>query len=206
MPRPVSNGNIVEVTFFGRMADQVLMSVFHYRVTGITDGADGTALSDSLNNALKLPAGLETTYTQSCSQDYAFERVTIQWIYNIRYTRQEYVPAQGQGAINSPGLPPNDSVALTKRTDTANRHNRGTLHMPGVAVQSVLNGNVTPAGLVTYSNLGTRVAALVTTADGANFTPVIFNRGTPQNSPTILTCTPQNTSRVQRRRTVGLGI
>lgn len=206
MAYPIPFDAIAEVTFKMTHNDQTVLTVLHYKFIGGPAIADGAATLQALMIKIQAAGQVFRAHTNCTSQDLDYNLIVAQWISPIRYARQDALPGQTIGLVAQPSLPQNDAVALTKGGELAGRHNIGTVHMPGVPTTFVTDGLVTPAGFTAYNDLCTAIQQDVTLVAGQIFRPVIYNRVTPADSKEISTVITQNTSRIMRRRTVGLGI
>lgn len=207
MPYDVQDDAIVEVTIKGILAQQVVMSVLHYRVSDTGFGILGSAGLDDLQNKLFDVGSLMDKYTKCCSENLTEVRLVLQWVHPIRYAKQQYLGAFNSGQVAGDALPPNDTAAITKRSERAGRHYVGTLHMPAVPTTAVVNGNMNGIWQLPATDLGDVATQVIeATPGGARYHPLIFNRTAPAASPEWTTYVVQGTSRVGRRRTVGLGI
>jgi hypothetical protein len=184
---------------------QLCMSIFHYQYDSGSVIPDGqVALTDFLNK-IRVAGKLKDKYL-ACIPDVVND-VTwhAQWIIPTRYRVTELAIPADAGLVPTAPMPSAVAVAITKRGELANRHNIGTLHMPAVPNTFVAQSMLTAPGFLAYDDLGTQVKEPVTLTGGQLMNPVILNKADYILSPTILTTVTQPTSRVNRRRTVGLG-
>lgn len=199
-------GGILEVTFEGLLAAQQVMVTHHYRVLE----ADIVNLDDFV--ALEFGPWLEgnnnpfDAFVESISDQVTNLAIYVQAIYPNRYRYVQYVTGISNGDLVGAVLPPNDGYAITKRGDQANRHNIGTMHVPGVRASDVTDG-ILSAGLVALANvLATALTLKVDGLAGATeLEPVLWNVHSPEDCPVVTQAHVQPTSRVNRRRTVGVG-
>jgi len=195
-------GSILEATIRGTLAGQTTLSLFHYM---LNDAAipDGGAFLAVFNVGFNVATGVVDTYRLACCEDFTLEEIRYQWIYPTRFRSQSFAPFIGTGAIVDQSAPPNVAQVITKRADVASRRGIGTLHVPSVPNSQIANGMLL-AGQVTKLNaLG---AALKTSLITGRMDPVLLRRDLPPASPIITSTVTQTTVRVERRRTVGLGI
>lgn len=203
MPYAVPNGGILEVSIKGKFELQTFLSVFHYRITAAGGTADGDAAINAADAILNVAGGFVDAYADALHADAILEDVIYQWIHPKRYHRVRKAPVTLTGHVAGTKMPPNVSGPITKKSVTATRHSRGTLHMPAVPASFVIGGTISNAGQIAYNNF-----ALLVVSTGAllGYEPVLFNRLSPGLSEAIVEAYSETTSRVQRRRTVGLGI
>lgn len=210
MPRVLTDGAILEVTLVGDLNGSTSLNILHYRAEGVTGSPDFTSQAQEFFDSLNALGGLLERYKDCISDDWFSREVRLQLISPVRYSYQTFLWT-GTGTEAQPALPPNDSIMLIKRNVLTGRRNRGSLHLPGVPVTFVAEGRITTAASLVVNNLGdVMVEAITGVATPPNpahlFVPVIFNKDNPIVSPRFDSATAQFTSRVMRRRTVGLGI
>lgn len=101
------------------------------------------------------------------------------------------------------------AVTTTKLAIEATRHGIGSFHLGGVANGDTLNGNVTVQGVNRASIVADAMSQVidVSAVPGAvTLRPIIYNRVDPTASLNWVEWKVQLTARVERRRTVGLGV
>jgi len=136
-----------------------------------------------------------------------FRPVVYQWIHPLRYGRQEIVNVNATGGVAFPALPPNEGFSITKRGLQAGRRFIGSTHVYGLPVRDQTLGQLNAFELDERANLADKIQTTITLAGGGPiFTPVIFSKSAPTTSPEIVGTVVQQTTRTERRRTVGLGI
>lgn len=203
MAYEVADGAILESTIVGNHEGQVTMSVFHYRLTSTLGLPDGDAAIDAFNVEWNDLTDFVGAYVTALSQTWLATMCVYQWIYPTRFHRRTKTPAAAQGSVAGLSLPPNVSAAISKLSEKATRRSRGTLHVPGVPSSHVNSGEITLAGKALYDDLAEFMPVRYQTN---TFVPILFNRTNPALSETIVEGRSELTSRVNRRRTVGLGI
>lgn len=206
MAYTVAAGDILEVSIASRLNGQRLLSVFHYVLSTGGGPIDGIAAIDSFDGLWNLAVAGEfmQSYADAMVRDVSIEQVVYQWIHTTRRARIVFSPANDTGEAAGTALPQNLSAALTKRSEVPGRLGNGTLHMPGLAVESVVSGELNLAGVAVYNDLIANLPQ-VYTFDGNSLTPVIYHRAAPALSPVITTADVQQTVRTMHRRTVGVG-
>jgi len=205
MPYIIGVGSILEMSYHGKLDGQLFITQFHYLFATGTTIADGETAAlemiDNLNNA----GNLSDDYLACIPDEVTDIRLRAQWITPVRY---RYVIDPGgvrAGTVASPAMPSNVAVALTKTGEKANRHNIGTVHMPAVPTSFVGDSLVTVLGQIAYDELCSDIPDNFVLATGQDMRPVLFNRPAPGTSVEIVQAFLQLTTRVNRRRTVGLG-
>lgn len=203
MPYEVSDGAILEATIVGNHEGERTMSVFHYRLTSTLGLPDGDAAIDLFNIEWNDLTDFVGAYVTALSTTWNAVQAVYQWIYPTRFHRRTKTLTADTGVVAGLSLPPNVSVAITKTSEKATRRSRGTLHMPAVPSAYVTAGLVLPIGKAAYDDLAGFMPVLYQTG---TFVPILFNRNQPNLSEQIVEGRTEETSRVNRRRTVGLGI
>lgn len=203
MPYAVPQGGILEVSIKGRFENQVCLSVMHYKIDSAGGTADGDLAIDTFDAAFNAAGSFVGFYLAACHADYVCDQVVYQWIKPTRFRRVTKNPIGANGAVAGAKMPPNVSFAISKLGIHATRHGRGTLHMPAVPSAHVVGGTLSVAGGLAYLPIAQGVSQ---TFLAGSFIPVLLNRGNFALSEDVVNGRVETTSRVQRRRTVGLGI
>lgn len=135
--------------------------------------------------------------------------VWAQWIYPIRYQKQDANLPSLSGTINSPPAPPGTSVALERRGDKANKHNVGGVRVPGAPMDIAGDGSGQILGgyVAAWNALASTLNDSWSTAlnPGSSYIPVIYNRAAPTTSAPVTNVILHQTVRTMRRRVVGRG-
>jgi hypothetical protein len=200
--------SVIETNLIGTLLGQTVIATFHHRVvtpSTLPNASDELAawLGEQWNNVANTPSG---AYINCCPLEYTNTRVTAQAIEPTRLRRVTQVR-------NHPGDVGNTEVSnlqasVTFFTNLAGRSQIGGKRIP-MAPDQAVDGFVSEA----YKTLLTTFAAncvglKVVIQGGAVYAPCIYHRA-PTVVPTftdIEDAIPQDTVRVMRRRTVGLGI
>jgi len=207
---PIVSGDIVQAVIRYRCENQVMMNVLHYRArVGVAD-AEYFAIMDELGEALSLSeaTGIVTQMLPLLGPNVKVEEIQCQRIFPNRSPYLSYsVLAFGTHADDCDAL--NVSAVITKRGEKAGRGKAGTFHLGGIASTTYALGQMTTASRTLLLALADKINDPQLTAGGDSlFEAVIFDAdgtvGTNYNP--IVSCVPQSTLRVVRRRTVGLGI
>ena len=209
MAYTVTEGAILEAIVKQTMAGQVLLNTFHYKLhlTGGAVDIDGASAINHFNSLFNGAAGmtpkLNAVQHNTCLQT----AVQYQWISPTRYGLVLLDSFAAAGALDGTALPPNDGIAITKRGEKAGRQYIGTVHVGGLEAESFTAGTINGVTLTDFETLRDEVKAVYTYAPGGEqYTPVIYHRADPTNSPVVVGTFLQTTARINRRRTVGLGI
>lgn len=203
MPYEVTDGAILEFTVRGVFEGQVCLTVLHYKLVNSLGLPDGDLAISQLNTEMNDLTDFIGFYSACVHSDYLFNQLVYQWIWPVRYHRQVKVPVPTAGTVTGTKLPPNVSGAISKFSDKATRHSRGTVHMPAVPGTFHSQGLITGSGQASYNDLAGHI---VLTRQTESLIPILFNRVNPAVSEQVTNARAETTSRVNRRRTVGLGI
>lgn len=207
MPYAVANASVVALVLRGRMEGQDVMNVLHYRLSAGGTINDGRTYLQNFINVVNSPAGLVSRWKNCLSAQVAGMLVTAQWIAPIRYGALTSTTVPGQGSQLGPAMPVNTAGAITRRTERAGRGEVGTIHMPGLIKDWVVNGLLTGAASTAYDDFAAislqTVSVLAPTA--VDFFPILYRRQAPFAPEALSNYAIQPTARVMRRRTVGLG-
>lgn len=199
--------DIVALTYEATYAGQQIRYNLHYRVTvaGSSTSAelDLQAMADNFasNGTNTLTAAIQNAHVDT----FTFDAVTAQRVWPTRTIRLIKL-SSFPGAINQTGMPPNVAAVITKRTLTPGRMGIGSLHLSGVDINAITDGNITTltnyAAILPLLAAGRTVSAVTMSIEPGLFNPTFpatfFSR--------IFDCAIQITARVMRRRTVRVGI
>lgn len=198
-------GDLANVLVVGRCYNQRIMLTLWYRCT-IGSGTEG--LGTTLNDLMTAvgPAGVSPVfdkYLECLQNDYESAYLQAQIIRPVRTSyRRQVVTLAGMGG---PGTVANDSAGITLRSDEAGRGKQGVKHIGPIPDGVSVEGRLTNAYLVKLDDLAEQMLApFIIPAKATRWEPVLNHRATG----TVTKLTTQGlgfTSRVQRRRTVGLG-
>lgn len=205
-------GDILQVTFRGRYEQQRIMLVHHYRLDAVNPFTDAQNVQLALADKVRAGAGggniIEGSYLACLPPQYTLEKIRTQTIALQRLVMTE-VARNVPGTHGGDTETGNQAAVVTLRTALAGRSQVSNKHIgpipQDVTVQD--NGLVTVAYKALLTTLASNLAVQFADAGtGATFTPVIFHKtGTGPNYSVIERWLAQETLRVMRRRTVGLG-
>lgn len=199
-------GHIFGVNFMGRCFGQRIILTTKYRCT--TEGVPIPVENELQNIVDQLVVGgavdLLTTYLALLPTTYAMEEIRAQRIYTPRSAYMSRV-VTAAGTHASPATVANDSAALTLRGVLAGKRNRGTKHIGPVPDAASASGLIVAGYKTLLSNLGDKLIQGLTTANGSTYVPVTTGANPSIGSPEMVGYVVGAQSRVQRRRTVGLG-
>lgn len=203
MAYTLSQGTIAEILVSGTCNGQIVMSLFHYRMTSgstIADGAAalGTVMSDFNTQVM-------TAYKNLMPENWEGLERSIQAIAPNRYRR---IITSIAGQFGAGGTCNNQSAAgaITKYTDIATRAGLGTLHVPCIPDLQLQNGELAAGWIAAASTLAATMDNVLTSTPTASWSPVVYSRTSPATSPIITGLVVQNSIRTARRRVLRRGI
>lgn len=185
---------------------QRILTVLHYRWLGL-DILDAESEYQNLLDKLQGVNGLFTLIPACQGSGVAYLEQRAQCIYPTRRVYiSQYNLYNGARTITAP-LPVNDNSVVTKRCATVGRGRSGSIHITGLDAGDSVNGMITS----TYRALVQPVADHVTdylpdVGLIANWEPVTWSRHLPASPSIVIDGLIEDTTRVMRRRTVGVGI
>lgn len=207
----IVSGDLISIIYTHMYDEQTIMLTSHYLVsnqTGTVSMANGTA-----NIALETQTfgGVYDQLIDVYNLDVSAGLITVQDIFPARYVRFQYTPTfrDGRQSGGSVSMPSNVAAAITLKADEAGPSNRGTKHIAGLADNYIDAGTLTTTALSAYGNLGAALINNITVTAGAgSFTlrPIIFHKAEPTLLTLVTSYSVGQTSRTERRRTVGRGI
>jgi len=207
----VANGQIYLMTLVGDMDGQICLNTFCYRAQDVGDPTKTiNQVASGLNAALSVPDGggkrFDTTYLNLLPAQYDWYETWIQVISPTRYVKDVFAGG-GAGTSAIDGHWANSAAVLTRRGEEANRKNISTLHICFPSEAPAVAGKVPAAYKTDMGDFANQVKATQALAAlSVNLVPVIYHKtGTP-NYSAIKSVLTQDTVRVMRRRTVGVGI
>ena len=202
----VALGDKVQVTFTGRCYSQRIILVQNYVVTQAAAPGDTYVFNmTSLINDLDT-GGVRTIvpeYLALLNNDYTLITIKAQVIKPVRlaYVSKE-VARPGTGGA---GTVANDSACLTLRTANAGRDQVSNKHIGPVPDGVSVAGRLDVAYKADVAVLGDKmIASVQPVALGPIYTPVVYHRF-PDTTDAVAGFIVGDQSRVQRRRTVGVG-
>ncbi len=205
---PLALNDVLLVSLRGRCFGQDILLTHTYFVSTAPGMAPSTmdSLQAIVNEVLNVaPAALANAYLACLPASYQLLETRAQRVSPVRSAYRAQFTVDSFGTHASPATVANDSAAITMRTDFPGRDQVGTKHVgPIPDAVSVAGLLIAPYKAVLQSLANALIAVITIPAGGGVITPCLFNR--PTNVVTQVTATAiGEQSRVQRRRTVGLG-
>lgn len=205
MAYSITTGAVLEVTFEATQDAQRIMTLFHYRLITSLPLPDGAQAARDALLEIQAPGKLRDQYA-ACVPDVIIDwHAYAQWITPARYRYEVGPGADWAGTVAVTPYPVNVAAAITKFGEQANRNNIGTMHMPAVPQNFIEDSVLTLQAKLAYDNLALEIPEPIVLPGGAELVPVLFNKLNPVQSVRITGAFPQESSRVMRRRTVGVG-
>lgn len=206
MAYPILVGSIAQVTFRGVHDGQEILTVLNYKVDAPATLTDGKAAIVSLNTNLTTPGNLFEQWQNCMSEQVSDMSVKTQWVFENRFAYVKVVPFINVGAVAGPSFPSNLAVAITRQTDNAGQQNVGTIHMGGIPLTFLLEGQVNAVGRPLYETFAAgSIQDIAAGGVGTIFRPIHFHRSSPGIALPLTGFVVQSSARTMHRRTVGLG-
>lgn len=200
----INSGSIIELAAEYMVNGQQCINLFHYKfVTGAPLPNGRTAIQTVLDGLDML--GIQTQHAACLSSLVGDITWYGQWIHPTRYAYAIWNAGPKTASGPNTMQPVNVGASITKKGEIAARSNVGTTHMGGVPAPWVVASMITAAGLAQYNLLASRMTQGFLLPTTQEFQPVLFSKSAPATSAPIFEAFAQDTSRVERRRTVGVG-
>lgn len=209
MPGGFAVGDIIECTFVGDAYGQTILNVLHFRVltpaTGTTTvQSDSQATAESI--AITGANDIASLMLPLLSNSYTMESVRAQDVFPTRYA-PVLVDSIGTGSGGT-GERTNDAGVISKQTRLSGRDQVGSIHLGPLATAGVDAGFMTPAWLGDAQTLADAMETVISPVSGLTLEPVLWHRTKTileNYSDRVTNCTPRESARVMRRRTVRVG-
>lgn len=204
MATPTQGGTIWLCTFRYNLNNQILLNTFPYQQSS-TPTLDYVAFAQAIVLAMQAPGSLQDSILQSITADCALASITLQPIRPIRY--QAVVVAVGQNGQQA-GLaaPQNVAQSIERRGVIAARDNIGRIQLPPCAASGIVNGGFTLLQAAQLQGVATAMMAnFASGVPAVSLSPVLISKDPTIVPRPITGTTVKLSSRVMRRRTVGVG-
>ena len=209
MATELIDGDIIQYTLRARYMGQTILNTWMFRVTQFEPA--GVDYEDSLEAVMmgfNEPAGLIEDLQALTVNTYSFIEHRMQRVYPTR-NRAVTIGISEAGGLSPPGVQVNTAAVVTKLGNTAGRFAVGSWHQTGFPATDFLQ-----TGLVETTIKEALVLALEPLANvilvpgftGTSLQPILWSYKVPARVTPIQDIVGQDTVRVMRRRTVGLGI
>lgn len=198
-------GDIILISFDGVMLNQRLNSSFRYKVGSVVGGPTNNAFAAAIEAAIIAAGNLVPKFLACCPPSYLLNFIWVQTIAPVRVQKSIF-SLSNVGTFGFDASTANVATVITRRGDLANKHNVGSLHVPNANLDTNASGGTISANQLTANNtLGTQMLQAITVGALGSIFPVLWNGGPTTNSTSITSTQSQLTTRVMRRRTVGVG-
>jgi len=200
-------GSILEVQIETRANEQRCLNILHYRVTTEGSGTGIQAEVEDFLDGVESVSGIIGSYRALMSTEATMWSISGQLIRNDRYARIVH-PIDDPGELSGNCTAQNVSAVITKRTELSGRWAVGSFHAACLPESAYLAGKLKNATLILAQELADDIAETVTgPVRGGVYRPVVLHPQADHGGSTFISgCQAQETLRVVRRRTVGLGI
>lgn len=203
-------GDLFSVNIDARLFGQQILFTTHWRFDSVEPGT--TVQAEETFEAwaafLDSAEGWGKAYADSVSQSLTGLTYVFQRIQPVRMVSKRIASTFTEGQVAEDSLPPNTSHVLTLRCDETGRNKVGNRHIAAVPPSFTENGMITADGITALSGLGETLMPFTSFEVGLDtlqFGPVIYHRDAIPTYSEITNYSIQQTTRVERRRTVGLG-
>lgn len=195
------------VTLVGKMAGQVCLTTHHLQLYEITGAPTEQDIADAINADFDAAASVNATMVSCTPPQYKMEEMWVQKIDPVRMRKRVYA-VNRTGTFASVGASANTAGVISREGTLTGRSHQGRIHVPiGTDEQASVAGRLV-AGLITKLNLhADQIKGNINLAGGIGKVYFVLNNGVGAGAVTlIVNAVAQTTTRVMRRRTVGVGI
>lgn len=205
----VSVGDVFHLTFVGRCNQQRIMLNLDYEITALTGSTSDILLSDDLCERVTQAGAdlLETDFLNTMPANYVLDEVTAQKIYPDRFRMSKNTRGLA-GNLANDALTSNVNAVITLYCELSGRKYISNKHVGPAPTTAgwIDDGLVTVGYKAVLNTLKTKFLDAIVVLGWYTATPVIFHQGDAfPKSDYIVGGTVQDTVRIMRRRTVGLG-
>lgn len=213
---PIAQNSVLAVTYRGLLFDQIVLNVLHYQMQSDSTPTDYQTLVGAMMTNIEANNGQRAKYLACVSSDYTLSGIDVQAVYPTRLVAIPHNYTDQEGLYDAGAFPPNVSAVLEKTTQYASRWGRGSVHLPAIPLEAVTGGTLNVEYIQILAELCGNLE-LGLSLGGVNGTvkPVLYHAATKAKGDKpatdtritqVLSVDPRTTSRVMRRRTVGVGI
>lgn len=195
------------VTFYGTCHGQRILNTFHYRINAMSGTPTVEDVANAMYTEMTDTGKLVEDFLAVMPQNYTLSQVWIQQLTALRSAKQIY--ANGTiGSLAVDAVTANVATVITRRGAGGTRRDVGSLHLLVPPTSTYLvDGEITSTYATAVAPLVTQVQQAITVlSGGVSFGPVLYHPGQTPNYTPIDAAFIQDSARVMRRRTLGLGI
>lgn len=206
----IAVNDVIQVTYFATLFNQVLMTVLHYRVTTApaTATPEHVVLGSAADNFANVAIEPLSSMKACTSEAVTWTKVRLQKVKPTRSIYAEEIVGT-DGDVAQTVDTANVCASITKRSAKAGRQGVGHVQWPPLAQGQMVSGSLEPAfqaGVLNdFASALTDVLTVGIAPYEMNLQPCLPGGGA-DTAFDIWDCVPQSTVRTMHRRTVGLGI
>jgi len=200
-------GDRVLITVVGHLHNQRIMMTFPYLCDEVGASIQQSDAFAALRDQLCVAGGFMDKLKAVLPNNFEDLALWFQVIAPVRYSKYT-LSSTATGAFNDVNAQtPNLAAVVTRRADRAGRKYRGSVHIPLPTSADLFSGGVLDTGYKTLvQQFANKVDDAIHTATPLiNLTPSLFHKPLSVDPTPIVEAFAQDTVRVMRRRTVGLG-
>lgn len=201
-------GQIYLTTFRGRIANQEIMNTYIHRLDVLGAPATTDQVIAEFNTRITAGGGLFNTFISAVPPEYLCLERWFQVVWPTRIRKNVVVsnlPGSWAGVNDSPNV----AVSIERFAETSGRNSVGRVQLPAsMAPADIAGGVISGAGYKAAldAHAVQMKTAVTTVPTGHVLSPVLWAKATAATFRPVIGSVRQETVRVMRRRTVGLGI
>lgn len=204
-----SDGDIYLVVIDGAIQGQRTITTFYYRIGTVVPGATVSLAYDAIIAEWVEPGRMQALYKGCTPSNWTYQATRVQKIWPQRIRALRSTTGTGPG-IRPPSELSNVAASITRFAEGATRRDRGGIRVP-ITPADVTGGMIAGTLPVALEALAEEMlAGLDGSLTAGIFSPVLFAKLPPPAVGVVVSplfgTEVEFTSRVIRRRTVGLGI
>lgn len=210
MPAPnIALNDIILLSFRGTYQQQRILFTHTYAVTAVPASPTPAAdfVEDFLVNIQASPTNLSGGYLSLMPTNYTLQEIRAQIVAPVRQVVQK-LAIDDNGAANAASTG-NLAAVITLNTALAGRSQVSNKHIGPIPSDATNGGSISVAYKNAMDVFGSLLTTTVQSISGSGTaTPVIYHRTPPVGTAIydeILNFVSQTTTRVMRRRTLGVG-
>lgn len=168
---PAPTGNVIQLTIFGTLENQVTLNILYYQ-----DPTGTVASITNLGNLMAAWLVANSVSMLACSSsDWTYQQLKSQYVNQPTIIPQYNVSGPTSGTGPALHEPTTMAAILSKATLVKGQSGRGRYYVPGIPLANVTSSALTAGSLATYQTYATKLNTVVV-AGGLNYTPGIFSR------------------------------
>jgi hypothetical protein len=206
-PNTIDGGDIIDVTFVGRLYGQQVLNTLHYEAnaTGWYNPILELGYND-IATKIQEAGGVRDKFVACISADYSLEKIRCQVISPLRKGYMDFVDGT-VGTLATAANVPNIAANIELRNLAVDKPSFRSFWIPGVPSDVYTSGLLDPTYVGHMDTLAAKLIGTLTVGGGSTLIPVCFTRAAvTTKSRQITFYNLHNEVRVLTRRTVGRGI